>query len=271
MVRRPVTLPQLQQKKQQGEPITMLTAWDYLWARLLDAAGVDMILVGDSLGMVALGYPTTLPVTLDQMIHHAQAVRRGVSYSFLVVDLPFLSYQESPEQALRSAGRLVKEAQVQAVKMEGASPVVCAATRRLVEAGIPVLGHVGLLPQQVHQLGGWRQQGNTPEAAEAILRDALALAEAGAFGLILEHIPADLAQQITAKLEIPTIGIGAGPHCDGQVLVTADILGLSPQVPPFAKVYADLGTQAIAAVQTYCQAVKSRQFPLATPANGHGD
>lgn len=261
MVRRPVTLPQLQQKKQQGEPITMLTAWDYLWARLLDAAGVDVILVGDSLGMVALGYQTTLPVTLDQMVHHAQAVRRGVRHSFLVCDLPFLSYQESPEQALRSAGRLVKEAEVQAVKMEGASPVVCAATRRLVEAGIPVLGHVGLLPQRVHQLGGWRQQGNTSQGAAAILGDALALAEAGAFGLILEHIPADLAQQITAKLEIPTIGIGAGPHCDGQVLVTADVLGLSPQLPPFATVYADLGTQAIAALERYCQAVRLRQFP----------
>ncbi|RMH63805.1 MAG: 3-methyl-2-oxobutanoate hydroxymethyltransferase [Cyanobacteria bacterium J003] len=261
MVRRPVTLPQLQEKKALGEPITMLTAWDYLWARLLDAAGVDVILVGDSLGMVALGYQTTLPVTLDQMIHHAQAVRRGVTHSFLVCDLPFLSYQESPEQALRSAGRLIKEAEVQAVKMEGASPVVQAATRCLVEAGIPVLGHVGLLPQRVHQLGGWRQQGNTPQGAEAILAGALALAEAGAFAVILEHIPAALAQQITAQLKIPTIGIGAGPHCDGQVLVTADVLGLSFQVPPFAKVYADLGTQAIAAIENYCQAVKSRQFP----------
>ncbi len=241
----------------------MLTAWDYLWARLLDAAGVDVILVGDSLGMVALGYSTTLPVTLEQMTHHARAVRRGVTSSFVVCDLPFLSYHESPEQALRSAGQLVKEAEVQAVKMEGASPVVCAATRRLVEAGIPVLGHVGLLPQQVHQLGGLRQQGKTAAAAEAILADAIALAEAGAFGLILEHIPSDLAAEITAKLSIPTIGIGAGPHCDGQVLVTADMLGLSPQTPPFAAVYADLGTQALAAIERYCQDVRSRRYPSA--------
>ncbi|XFA72861.1 3-methyl-2-oxobutanoate hydroxymethyltransferase [Thermosynechococcaceae cyanobacterium Okahandja] len=261
MARRPVTLPQLQQKKQQREPITMLTAWDYLWARLLDAAGVDVVLVGDSLGMVALGYPTTLPVTLEQMTHHARAVRRGVSASLVVCDLPFLSYHESPEQALRSAGQLVKEAQVQAVKMEGASPVVRAATRRLVEAGIPVLGHVGLLPQQVHQLGGLRQQGKTPEGAAAILADAIALAEAGAFALILEHIPSELAAEITAKLAIPTIGIGAGPHCDGQVLVTADLLGLSPQAPPFAPVYADLGSQAVSALQRYCEDVRSRRYP----------
>ncbi|WP_448534255.1 3-methyl-2-oxobutanoate hydroxymethyltransferase [Parathermosynechococcus lividus] len=265
MARRPVTLPQLQQKKQHGDPITMLTAWDYLWARLLDAAGVDVILVGDSLGMVALGYSTTLPVTLEQMIHHAQAVRRGVTASFVVCDLPFLSYHESPEQALRSAGQLVKEAEVQAVKMEGASPVVCAATQRLVEAGIPVLGHVGLLPQRVHQLGGLRQQGKTEQAAEAILADAIALAQAGAFALILEHIPSELAQRITAKLEIPTIGIGAGPHCNGQVLVTADVLGLTPQAPPFAPVYADLGTQAIAALQQYCHDVRSRMYPPPQP------
>lgn len=257
---RPVTIPQLQHWKQQGRPITMLTAWDFLWADILDRAGVDVILVGDSLGMVALGYPTTLPVTLDQMVHHSQAVRRGVKRALLVADLPCLSYQESSSQALKSAGRLLQEAGVQAVKLEGAYPSALNAVRILVEVGIPVLGHVGLTPQAIHQLGSFRQQGQSPAAADAIIRDALALESAGVFGIILEHIPTDLAEVITQKLRIPTIGIGAGPHCDGQVLVTADLLGLSAQAPPFAPAYAQLREVAHDAVTAYCQDVQQNHF-----------
>lgn len=260
MPHRSVTIPQLHQWKGQGRLITMLTAWDYLLARLLDRAGIDVILVGDSLGMVALGYGNTLPVTLDQMVHHAQAVRRGVESALLVCDLPFLTYHESPQQALGSAGRLFKEAGVQAVKMEGATPNVIAATQLLVQSGMPVLGHVGLTPQMIHSFGSFRQQGKTPETAEKILSGAIALEQAGAFGIILEHIPASLAQTISQKLRIPTIGIGAGPDCDGQVLVTADLLGLTAQPPPFAPVYVDLGGAIATAVQAYCQDVQERRF-----------
>lgn len=260
MPRRPVTIPQLHQWKEQGHLITMLTAWDYLLATLLDQAGIDVILVGDSLGMVALGYPNTLPVTLDQMVHHAQAVRRGVESALLVCDLPFLTYQESSQQALRSAGRLFKEAGVQAVKMEGATPSVITATEVLVQSGMPVLGHVGLTPQMIHSFGNLRQQGKTPETAEKILAGAIALENAGAFGIILEHIPASLAKMISQKLHIPTIGIGAGHDCDGQVLVTADLLGLTAQPPPFAPVYANLGKTISTAVQAYCQDVQERRF-----------
>ncbi|AFY77909.1 MAG: 3-methyl-2-oxobutanoate hydroxymethyltransferase [Hydrococcus sp. C42_A2020_068] len=255
-----VTIQQLIQWKQQGHSLVALTAWDYGIARWLDEAGVDVILVGDSLAMVALGHPTTLPVTLDEMIHHAAAVRRGVKRSLVVCDLPFLSYQESISQAIHSSGRILKETGVQAVKLEGGNPAIAETVAKLTAIGIPVMGHVGLTPQSVHQLG-YKQQGKTEGDAERILREAIALAEAGAFAIVLEHIPGDLAAQITAKLPIPTIGIGAGPHCDGQVLVTADLLGLSDRQPPFAKVYANLRQVIIRAAQEFAQEVREHRFP----------
>lgn len=255
-----VRVRQWRQWKQQGRPIAVLTAWDYAIARVLDAAGTDAILVGDSLAMTALGYANTLPLTLDEMLHHARAVCRGVERAMVVCDLPFLSYQVDDRQAIASAGRVLKETGAQAVKLEGGYPAMAKTVARLVEVGIPVMGHVGLTPQSVHQLG-YRQQGSTPEDRDRILREALALALAGAFAVVLEHVPADLARDITEKLEIPTIGIGAGPHCDGQVLVTHDLLGMSDRLPPFAKAYADLGRQAADAVRTYCDEVRSRQFP----------
>lgn len=255
-----VTTQTLFQWKQQGRAIVALTAWDYALATILDEAGADLLLVGDSLAMVALGYATTLPVTLDDMIHHAKAVRRGVQRALLVCDLPFMSYQESVTQAVQSSGRLLKEAGVQAVKLEGGNEIAIATTARLVEIGIPVMGHVGLTPQSVHQLG-YRQQGKTTEAGERILAEAIALQDAGAFAIVLEHIPSQLASQITQKLRIPTIGIGAGTHCDGQVLVTADFLGLTQRQPPFAKAYANLRETIVGAVHTYIHEVNAHEFP----------
>jgi 3-methyl-2-oxobutanoate hydroxymethyltransferase len=255
-----VSTQQLIQYKQQGRSIVTLTAWDYAIAQLLDAAGVDMILVGDSLAMVVLGYETTLPITLDEMIHHAKAVRRGVKKALVVCDLPFLSYQESPQQAMRSAGRILKETGVQAVKLEGGYPAIAQTVSYLVEAGIPVLGHIGLTPQSVHKLG-YRQQGKTAEEGERIFQEAIALEAAGAFAIVLEHIPSELALRITEKISIPTIGIGAGVHCDGQVLVTADMLGLSLKQPPFAKAYANLQQVITQAVNNYSNEVKERKFP----------
>ncbi|MFN6560099.1 MAG: 3-methyl-2-oxobutanoate hydroxymethyltransferase [Nostoc sp. ChiSLP01] len=254
-----ITTQQLIQWKQQGRSIVALTAWDYAIAQLLDAAGVDLILVGDSMAVV-LGHQTTLPITLDEMIYHAKAVRRGVKRAFLLVDLPFLSYQESIQQAIHSAGRVLKETGAQGVKLEGGYPEMVETVARLVQAGIPVMGHVGLTPQSVHQLG-LRQQGKTQEASERILNEAIALEQAGAFAMLLEHIPADLAMQITQKLSIPTIGIGAGPHCDGQVLVTSDVLGLAEKSPPFAKVYTNLRETITKAVQDYALEVRERKFP----------
>lgn len=255
-----VNIQQLKQWKQQGRPLVVLTAWDYAIAQLLDAAGVDIILVGDSLGMVTLGYETTLPVTLEEMLHHAKAVRRGVKQAFVVCDLPFLSYQESLQQAMHSAGRVLKETGAQAVKLEGGHPAIAQTVAHLTAAGIPVMGHVGLTPQSVHLLG-YRQQGKTEAASERILAEAIALEQAGVFALVLEHIPADLARKITQTLTIPTIGIGAGVDCDGQVLVTADLLGLSERQPPFAKVYANLRQVITQAVQDYSHDVRERQFP----------
>lgn len=256
-----VTTQQLIRFKQEGRPIVALTAWDYLLAQLIDQAGTDLIIVGDSLAMVALGYDTTVPLTLDETIHHAKAVRRAVQKAFIVVDLPFMSYQESPEQALRSAGRVLKETGAPAVKLEGGYPAMVETIGRLVQAGIPVMGHVGLTPQSVHQFGGFRQQGKTSESAERILSEAIALEQAGVFSIILEHIPADLALRISQKLAIPTVGIGAGPHCDGQVLVTADLLGLSGWRPPFAKAYTNLRESIAEAFQQYSNEVRNHQFP----------
>jgi len=255
-----ITIQQLIQWKQQGRQIVALTAWDYAIAQLLDAAGVDVILVGDSLAMGILGYPTTLPVTLEEMLHHAKAVRRGVKQALMVCDLPFLSYQESPQQAIHSAGRILKETGAQAVKLEGGYRAIAQTVAHLTAAGIPVMGHVGLTPQSVHQLG-YRQQGQTTEAGERIFHDAIALSDAGAFAIVLEHIPNDLALRITQKLPIPTIGIGAGPHCDGQVLVTSDLLGLSERQPPFAKSYVNLRQSITQAVQDFSTEVRERQFP----------
>ena len=254
-----VTTQQLTQWKQQGRAIVALTAWDYAIAQLLDLAGVDFILVGDSLAVV-LGYETTLPITLDEMIHHAKAVRRGVKNALVVVDLPFLTYQESISQAMHSAGRVLKETGAQAVKLEGGYPAMVETITRLVQSGIPVMGHVGLTPQSIHQLG-LRQQGKTQAEGERIFHEAIALEQAGVFAIVLEHIPTKLALQITEKLRIPTIGIGAGSSCDGQVLVTSDILGLSEKQPPFAKVYTNLRETITKAVQDYAVEVRERQFP----------
>jgi 3-methyl-2-oxobutanoate hydroxymethyltransferase len=256
----PITPQQLIDWKQQQRPIVVLTAWDYAIANLIDEAGVDVILVGDSLAMVALGHTTTLPITLDEMIHHTKAVCRGVKKALVVCDLPFLSYQESITQAIHSAGRMLKETGVQAVKLEGGHPRMVETVTRLVEIGIPVLGHVGLTPQSVHQLG-YRQQGKTADTAERILQEAIALTEAGIFALVLEHIPADLAAKITQRLPIPTIGIGAGAGCDGQVLVTADLLGLSKKTPPFAKNYLNLRSEINGAIQQFSADVREKRFP----------
>lgn len=255
-----VTTHQLIQWKQQGRPIVALTAYDYAIAQLTDQAGIDIILVGDSLAMPVLGYETTLPLTLDEMLHHAKAVRRGVKQALMVVDLPFLTYQESPQQAMHSAGRVLKETGAQAVKLEGGYPAMAVTVSQLTSAGIPVMGHVGLTPQSVHQIG-YKKQGKTAQKADRIIAESIALEEAGAFAIVLEHIPAELAAQITQKLTIPTIGIGAGPHCDGQVLVTSDLLGLSEKHPPFAKAYANLREIITRAVKDYSLEVRDRTFP----------
>lgn len=257
----PVTTQELIQWKQQGRRITVLTAYEYAIAQLIDQAGIDIVLVGDSLAMVGLGYDTTLPLTLDEIIHHAKAVRRGVKQALLVVDLPFLTYQESPQQAIHSAGRILKETGAQGVKLEGGYPAMADTVGQLVQVGIPVMGHVGLTPQSVHQFGGYRKQGKTSNQAERIMAEAIALEQAGAFCVVLEHIPSDLAQNITQKLGIPTIGIGAGGGCDGQVLVTSDILGLSAWQPPFAKTYTNLQQTITQAVQEFCIEVREGKFP----------
>lgn len=255
-----VTTAQLFQWKQQQRPITVLTAWDYAIAQLLDEAGLDMILVGDSLAMTALGHQTTLPLSLEAMLHHAAAVKRGVQRALVVCDLPFLTYQESEQQAIHTAGRVLKETGVQAVKLEGGNPAIAQTVATLSRIGIPVMGHIGLTPQSVHRLG-YRKQGKTPEDAEQIYQEALNLTEAGAFALILEHIPSELASRITNAVSIPTIGIGAGKHCDGQVLVTADVLGLTAKQPPFAKTYLNLRQMITEAAQNYIEDVKQQQFP----------
>jgi 3-methyl-2-oxobutanoate hydroxymethyltransferase len=255
-----VTTAQLFQWKQQQRPITVLTAWDYAIAQLLDEAGLDVILVGDSLAMTALGHETTLPLSLEAMLHHAAAVKRGVKRALVVCDLPFLTYQESEQQAIHTAGRVLKETGAQAVKLEGGNSAIAQTVATLTRIGIPVMGHIGLTPQSVHRLG-YRQQGKTSEDAERIYQEALNLSEAGVFALILEHIPTELASKITAAVSIPTIGIGAGTNCDGQVLVTADLLGLTPKQPPFAKAYLNLREMITEAAENYIEDVKQQQFP----------
>ena len=253
-----------QEMKQKGEKIAMLTAYDYSTAKIVDEAGVPLILVGDSLGMVVLGYDTPIPVTMDVMIHHTRAVVRGTSKALIVGDMPFMSYHVSIEEALHNAGRFLQEAGCQSVKLEGGVSVA-EKVSRIVQCGIPVMGHIGLTPQSVNQLGGWRVQGKTPEAASQLLKDALALEEAGAFSVVLEQVPTPLATLISQKLSIPTIGIGAGSGCDGQVLVIHDVFGLSDRVPKLAKKYAGVGDIMRKAVTEYYNDVKSGSFP--TEAN----
>jgi 3-methyl-2-oxobutanoate hydroxymethyltransferase len=255
----PTSIRQIMQYKQQGHPITALTAWDYCFAQILDQAGVDLILVGDSMAMVALGHTTTLPLTLEETLHHAKAVRRGVKEALVVCDLPFMSYQESPQQALRTAGRCLKEAGMQAVKLEGGYPAMAETVRTLVQAGVPVLGHLGVTPQSINQQG-LRQQGRSTQKQEQILQQAMALEQAGAFALVLEHITPELAGKITQTLTIPTIGIGAGSRCDGQILVTADLLGLSAQLPPFAQTYTNFRELTTQAVQAFRRDVQGGMF-----------
>ncbi|MDI6710660.1 MAG: 3-methyl-2-oxobutanoate hydroxymethyltransferase [Thermoanaerobacterales bacterium] len=256
-----VTTATLRQMKAEGRPVTMLTAYDFPLARLVDEAGIDVILVGDSLGNVVLGYETTVPVTMDDMVHHVRAVARGVRRALVVADMPFLSYQVSVEDALRNAGRLLQEGGAHAVKIEGGAAVLDV-VRALVGAGIPVMGHLGLTPQSVHQLGGFKVQARDAAAANRLLDEARALEEAGIFALVLECIPAPLARMVTGALGVPTIGIGAGPDCDGQVLVTHDLLGLTGgRVPRFVKQYADLRARMLAAVGAYRDEVVARLFP----------
>lgn len=256
-----VSIHQLQAMKRRGEPIVMLTAYDYPTALIMDQAGIDVILVGDSAGMVVHGFENTLPVTLDMMVLHCQAVRRGARRAFVIGDMPFMSYQVSIEQAKRSAGRLLIEGGVDAVKLEGGQPVA-GTVRALVEIGIAVQGHIGLTPQSVSQLGGFKVQGKTAAAARRLIDDAQALEQAGAFSLVLESVPARLASLITQSIGIPTIGIGAGAGCDGQVLVSHDVLGLFDRfTPKFARQYAQLSEAMRAAFEAYRDDVRARVFP----------
>lgn len=259
--RKKITTHTFRSKKQNGEKLTMLTAYDFLTARVVDQAGIDSILVGDSLGMVMLGYENTLPVTMEDMIHHCRAVARGASRALLIGDMPFMSYQVSPDQALRNAGRFMQEAGMDAVKLEGGRERLDA-VRAIISAGIPVLGHLGLTPQSVHQLGGFKAQGKTAEAAERILGDALFLEEAGCFGIVLESVPSRVAEYISQQLEIPTIGIGAGVGCDGQVLVTHDLLGMFDKfTPKFVKQYLNLHPEIKKALEDYKGEVEDQSFP----------
>ncbi len=258
-----VTITEIKEMKSKKEKIAMLTAYDYSMAKLVDEAGVPLILVGDSLGMVLLGYESTIPVTMDEMIHHTKAVVRGTKRALVIGDMPFMTYHTSISDALRNAARFIQEGGAQAVKLEGGVSVA-EVVKRIVECGIPVMGHIGLTPQAILQLGGYKVQGKTPEVAERLMSDARALEQAGAFAVVLELVPAPLSKLITQKLSIPTIGIGAGPDCDGQVQVTPDILGLfSDFVPKHAKQYAKLSTIIRAAFADYIAEVKSGRFPTA--------
>lgn len=255
--------------KRRGERIVMLTAYDALFARLLEEEGVDLILVGDSLSNVILGYDSTLPVTLDEMIHHAGAVRRGAPRSFVVVDLPFLSYQVSVDETIRNAGRVLKETGVQAVKVEGGDPRTCSMVAALVTAGIPVMGHLGLRPQSIHALGGYRVQGREESEARALAEQALALQQAGVFSIVLELVTADLAAEVSRSLQVPTIGIGSGAGCDGQVLVIFDALGLNEGFRPrFLKQFANLDAAARAGIREYAKEVREGSYP--GPEHGFG-
>ena len=258
---KPIRAPDLKERKRRGEKIAMLTAYDATMARLLERAGIDVLLVGDSLGMVILGHETTVPVTLEETIHHTRAVSRGARRALVIADMPFLTYQVSVPEAVRNAGRLIQDGRAAAVKLEGGRAVL-EVTERLAEVGIPVMGHLGLLPQSVHQLGGFRRQATDQPSAEQLIEDAHNLEAAGAFAVVLESIPEEVARAVTRELTIPTIGIGAGPYCDGQVLVSYDALGLFDEfVPPFVKQYAQLGAEIVSAAQAYADDVRTSRFP----------
>ncbi|MBP6471418.1 MAG: 3-methyl-2-oxobutanoate hydroxymethyltransferase [Chloroflexi bacterium] len=260
-VRQKVTIPALVTKKQQGNPITMLTAYDYSSALLVDKAGIDIILVGDSLAMVMMGLDSTNPVTMEVMLHHGRMVARGAKQAFLVGDMPFMSFQVSVEEAVRNAGRFLQEGGMEAVKLEGGR-AMADRVRAITQAGIPVMGHIGLTPQSVSSLGGYKVQGKTAVAAYTLLQDALALQEAGCFSLVLEAVPAPVAAEISRRLAIPTLGIGAGAGCDGQVLVYHDLLGLFDKFQPkFVKQYANIGEQILQALAQYRQEVTEKTFP----------
>lgn len=259
--RKKITILDLQEKKKQGQPITMLTAYDYPTALLVDRAGIDIILVGDSLAMVVLGHENTVSVTMEEMLHHCRAVSKGAKYALLVGDMPFMSYQVSPAQAIENAGRFLKEAYMDVVKLEGGRDVAHI-VKAIVNAGIPVLGHIGLTPQTISKLGGFKVQGKTVEAARRLIDDALALEDAGCFAIILEAIPDRVAQIITERVQVPTIGIGAGVHCDGQVLVLHDMIGLFDRfTPKFVKRYVNIFPELISALQAYKEDVEQRHFP----------
>lgn len=256
-----VSVHDLRRHKERGERFVMLTAYDHPTAQVLDEAGIEVLLVGDSLGMVVLGYGSTLPVTVEDVIHHTSAVARGAQRALVVADMPFMSYQASGDDGMRAAGRLLKEGGARAVKLEGAGPVVDL-TARLVQAGVPVMAHLGLTPQSVHQLGGFRVQGRAEPAAEQLLANAGALEDAGAFALVLEAVPADLGRRVTEALGIPVIGIGAGPHTDAQVLVISDLLGLTAgPLPRFVKPYANLRGTITDAVKAFSAEVASGDYP----------
>ena len=261
MVRQPITIPSILGRKKSGKKLVALTGYDYSFARILDTTEIDIVLVGDSLGMVSLGYENTLPVTMDEMVAHTRAVKRGLNNPLLVSDMPFMSYQVSVEQAVANAGRLIHEGRAEAVKLEGGIPV-CEKVQAIVQAGVPVMGHVGLTPQRVHQFGGYKVQGENYIDARQIKQDAKALQQAGVFSVVLEGIPGELAGEITRELKIPTIGIGAGKDCDGQILVIHDMLGLNSEfTPKFVKHYAKLESQIQSAVADYTQEVRSGDFP----------
>ncbi|WP_374687531.1 3-methyl-2-oxobutanoate hydroxymethyltransferase [Promineifilum sp.] len=261
MERKKVTVLSLAARKRRREPITMLTAYDYTGALLVDAAGIDVILIGDSLGMVVMGLNTTIPVTMEEMLHHCRAVARGATYAHLVGDMPFLSYQADASEAVRNAGRFLKEGMVDSVKLEGGREMV-ETVRAIVAAGIPVMGHIGLTPQSVSKLGGFRTQGKTAAAARRLVDDALALEEAGCYAIVLEAVPGPVAAAISERLRIPTIGIGAGPSCDGQVLVYHDVLGLFDKLQPtFVKEYAQLRGPIVEAFTAYRDDVVAGRFP----------
>jgi 3-methyl-2-oxobutanoate hydroxymethyltransferase len=256
-----VTIGKIKEMKQKGEKITMLTAYDYATAKLIDDAGIPLILVGDSLGMVMLGYESTIPVTMDVMIHHTAAVVRGAKTALIVGDMPFMSYHLSIEQALKNAGRFIQEAGCQTVKLEGGQQMA-PTIQKIVECGIPVMGHIGLTPQSINQLGGYKAVGKTPETAVKLMKDAVALEAAGAYAIVLETVPAPLAKKISERISIPTIGIGAGVDCDGQVQVISDLLGMYTEfVPKHAKQYAKLGETIKTATANYIAEVTSGRFP----------
>jgi 3-methyl-2-oxobutanoate hydroxymethyltransferase len=265
---RKVTVLELGDRKARGPSITMVTAYDYTMARLVDEAGIDVVLVGDSLGMVVQGLANTLPVTLDEICYHGRAVARGVARAHLCGDMPFMSFQVSPAQALESAGRMLKEGAFESVKIEGGE-VVAEHVRRMVSSGIPVMGHVGLTPQSVHAFGGFKVQGRTDESADAILAGAIAIEQAGVYAIVLEGMPSELASRVTGAVHVPTIGIGAGPGCDGQVLVSTDLLGMTRgHTPKFAKRFAEVGDTVIAAVRTFIDETRAGTFPDASHEYG---